>query len=160
MRARRPGLERVGEVLGLADHLAIEELHDAHCVRRPAVIGEGELGDPEVALTDDAAPREALRVRLRDARGLDIAPPPDALARLRILQHRVLAIYVVLDIEVIRIGCGPVGVQCRSNVPVFYSDLLLRHCGTLTQPGPTIQEAALTARSHHVALTPNTAKRR
>ena len=86
-RARRSGLERVGEVLGLAGHLAIEELHDAHRIGRPAVIREDELRDPEVARADDAAHPEALRVRLRDAGGLDVAPAPDALARLRVLEQ-------------------------------------------------------------------------
>ena len=39
LRARRPRLERIAEILGLAGHLAIEELHDAHGVGRPLVIG-------------------------------------------------------------------------------------------------------------------------
>ena len=39
LRARRPRLERIAEILGLAGHLPIEELHDAHGVRRPPVIG-------------------------------------------------------------------------------------------------------------------------
>src|SRR5271166_3101064 len=49
MGARRSGLERLAEVLGLAGHPAIQELRD-----------------PEGARADDAAHREALRVRLRD----------------------------------------------------------------------------------------------
>jgi hypothetical protein len=39
LRARRPRVERIAEILGLARHLPIEELHDAHRVRRPPVIG-------------------------------------------------------------------------------------------------------------------------
>ena len=39
LRARRPRLERIAEILGLAGHLPVEELHDAHGVRRPLVIG-------------------------------------------------------------------------------------------------------------------------
>src|ERR1700722_6883799 len=100
LRARRSWYERVGEVLGLADDLAIQELHDAHRVRGPAVIGEYEFRDPEVARADDAAHLEAFRVRLRDAGGLDVAPAPDALARLRVFEQRVVPVYVVLDIEV------------------------------------------------------------
>src|SRR5471030_2074076 len=46
--ARRSRLERVAKVLGLAGHLAIQELHDAHRIGRPAIIGEDEFGDPEV----------------------------------------------------------------------------------------------------------------
>ncbi len=62
---------------------------------------EDEFRDPEVASADDAAHLEALRVRLRDARGLDVVPAPDALARLWVLEHCVLSVYVVLSIEVI-----------------------------------------------------------
>jgi hypothetical protein len=39
LRARRPRLKRIAKILGLAGHLPIEELHDAHGVRRPPVIG-------------------------------------------------------------------------------------------------------------------------
>jgi hypothetical protein len=66
--------------LGLAGGLAIEELHDAYRIGRPAVIREDEFRDPEVARADAAAHRETLRVRLRDARDLDVVPAPDALA--------------------------------------------------------------------------------
>src|SRR5258707_6230166 len=46
LRARRSGLERVAEVLGLASNLAILELHDAHRPGRLAVIGDDEFCDP------------------------------------------------------------------------------------------------------------------
>src|SRR5262249_40192257 len=52
VRARRPGLERLAEILRLAGHLSVAEFHDAHGVRRDAVIGEHQFGDPEVALAD------------------------------------------------------------------------------------------------------------
>src|SRR5271166_3567574 len=120
MRARGSGFERVGKVLGLAGHLAIQELHDAHRVGRPAVICEDEFRDPEVARADDAAHREALRVRLRDARRLDVVPAPDALARLRVLEHCVLPVYVVLDIEVIGVRGGPVAIERLSNLIVVH----------------------------------------
>src|SRR5580658_2201597 len=67
MGARRSGLERLTEILGLAGHPAIQEFHDAHRVGRMAVIGEDEFRDPEVARSHDAAHAEALRVRLRGA---------------------------------------------------------------------------------------------
>src|ERR1700742_2209551 len=54
-RARGAGLERVGEILGFAGDLAIQELHDAHRIGRPAVIGENEFGDPQIAAADDTA---------------------------------------------------------------------------------------------------------
>src|SRR5271166_5019442 len=116
MRARGSGFERVGKVLGLAGHLAIQELHDAHRIGRPAVIHEDEFRDPEVARADDAAHPEALRVRLSDARGLDVVPAPDALARLRVLEQCVLSVYVVLNIEVICVRGGPVAIERLSNL--------------------------------------------
>src|SRR5206468_5388624 len=88
----------------------IQELHDAHRIGRPAVIREDEFRDPEVARADDAAHREALRVRPRDARGLDVVPAPYALARLRILEQCVLPVYLVLNIEVICVRGG----HCRT----------------------------------------------
>src|ERR1700733_13571322 len=87
MRARRSWLERVGKILGLAGDLAIQELHDAHRIGRPAVIREDEFRDPEIARADDAAHPEAFRVRLCCAGGLDVVPAPDALARLRVLEQ-------------------------------------------------------------------------
>src|SRR5271165_2586836 len=101
LRTRGSGLERVGKILGLAGDLAFDELHDAHRVRRPPIIGEDEFRDPEIARADDAADRKALRVRLRDAGGLDVVPAPDALARLRVIEHRVLPVDVVLDIKLV-----------------------------------------------------------
>lgn len=80
MGARRSRLERVTEILGLAGHPAIHELHDAHCIGRLAIVCEDEFRDPEVAPADDAVNLEALRVRLRNARGLNVVPAPDALA--------------------------------------------------------------------------------
>src|SRR5450755_505341 len=121
LRARRSGLERVGKVLGLAGHLAILELHDAHRIGRPAVIREDELRDPEVARADDAPHLEALGARLRDARSMDIVPALDALARLRVLEQCVLSVYVVLDIEGISIGGSPVAIECLSNLILMHA---------------------------------------
>ena len=41
LRARRSWFERVAKVLGLAGHLAIQKLHDAHRIGRPTVISRG-----------------------------------------------------------------------------------------------------------------------
>src|SRR6202030_4008025 len=83
LRARRPGLERIAEILDLAGHLPIKELHDAHGVRRPPVIGQNKFRDPEITRADDPPHRETFPVRLRGARELYLPPPADALARLR-----------------------------------------------------------------------------
>ncbi len=53
VRPRRPGLERIAEVLRLAGNLTVDEFHDAHDVRWHAVIAEHEFGDPEIAVADD-----------------------------------------------------------------------------------------------------------
>ena len=122
LRARRPRFERIREILRLVGHLPIEELHDTHRVRRPSVIREDEFRDPEVARADDAAHREALRVRLRDARGLDVVPAPDALARLWVVEQCVLLVYVVFDIKVICVRGGPVAIERFSNLILIHPD--------------------------------------
>src|SRR4051812_33609255 len=102
-RPRRSGFERVAEVLRLAGHLAVHEFHDAHGVGRPAIIGEDEFRHPEIARANDPAHPETLCVRLRDAGRLNVVPTPDALTRLRIFEQCVLSVYIVLDIELIRV---------------------------------------------------------
>ncbi len=62
-------------------------------------------------------------VRLREARRLNVAPAADALARLRVLEHRILSVNLVLRLEVVRVGGGPVAIQGRSDVVVFHLDL-------------------------------------
>jgi hypothetical protein len=39
---------------------------------------------------------------------------------LRIFEHRVLSINLVLPLEVVRIGGDPVAIQSRSNLSVFH----------------------------------------
>ena len=87
--------------MGLAGHLPIEELHDAHGVRRPPVIGQDIFGDPEVARADYPPHCEAFPVRLRGARRLDLPPPADTLARLRIFEHRFLSVNLMFQLEVV-----------------------------------------------------------
>src|SRR3954464_1308987 len=118
--ARRPRLERIGEILGLAGHLPPDEFHDAHGVRRPPVIGQDIFSDPEAARAGYPPHCEAFPVRLRGPRRLNLPPPADALARLRIFEHRVLSVNLVLPFEVVRIGGSPVAIQSRSNLSVFH----------------------------------------
>jgi hypothetical protein len=113
--ARGPRGEGIAEVLGLAGHLAVPKLHDADRVGRLAVVGEDKLGDPEVGGAHDAPHREALLVGLGGARRLDVAPAANALARLRVLEHGVLAVDLVLDLEVAGVERRPVEIQRRSS---------------------------------------------
>src|SRR5690242_11646176 len=96
MRARGPGLKRIAEILRFMRDLPVAEFHDADRVRRHAVIGQYEFGDPEIAAADDAPERKALLVRLDGSALLNVAPATDPLARLRIIEHGVLTIDVVL----------------------------------------------------------------
>src|SRR5215469_2852062 len=121
--ARRPWLKPIAEILGLAGHLPVDELHDAHRVRRPLVIGQDKFGDPEAARADYPPHCEAFPVRLRGARRLNVAPAADALARLRVLEHRILSVNLVLRLEVVGVGGGPVAIQGRSDVAIFHPDL-------------------------------------
>src|SRR6476469_2530515 len=63
-RPRLPGLERVAKILRFSGDLSVAEFHDAHGVRRRAVIAEHEFGDPEVAIADEPLDGEALLRRL------------------------------------------------------------------------------------------------
>src|SRR5262249_11926199 len=83
-----------------------------------------ELGDPEVAAADHAADREALPVRLDPAALLDVAPAANALARLRIIEHGVLAIDVMLDLEVAGVGGRPMTLQRRAYGSIVHRHLL------------------------------------
>src|ERR1700691_6520333 len=72
LSARGPRLERIAEVLGLTGNLAVSELHDAHRVRRQAVVCKDEFSDPEVGSTEHAPHHKAFLVRLRKTRRLNI----------------------------------------------------------------------------------------
>src|SRR5207249_9299917 len=99
------------------------EFHDAYGVGRLPVLREDEFSDPKVGSAKDASHREALLVRLCEAGRLDIAPAADALARLRILEHGVLPVDLVLHLEVVRVGRRPVEIQPRSYLTVFHLNL-------------------------------------
>ena len=96
VRPRRAGLERRAEVLRLAGHLSVAEFHDAHCVKRHAVIAEHQFGDPEVAVADDPLDGEALLARLHRSALLNLASAANAFARLRIVEHRILSVDLML----------------------------------------------------------------
>src|SRR6516162_6156913 len=120
--------------MGLAGHLPLSELHDAHRVRRPC-IGDDEFSDPEVGSAEYPPHCETLSARLKETRRLNVAPAADALARLRVLQHRILSVNLVLCLEVVGVGGGPVAIQGRSDLPVFHLDLpFLLSKTSLAQP--------------------------
>src|SRR5438874_564736 len=100
MRTRGCGVEPVGEILCFAGHQSVAEFHDAHRVRRYAVIGEHEFGDPEIAAADDSPDRKTLLVRLDCSALLNVVPAANPLARLRIIEHGILAVDFMFDVEI------------------------------------------------------------
>src|SRR5215469_5249326 len=150
LNARRARFERIPEVLGFADHLPVPELHNAHCVRRLPVVGEDEFSDPEVGSAEYPSHREAFLVRLRETGCLNVLSTMDALPRLRILEHCVLLVNLMLRLELVRVGGGPVAVQSCPNISVFHLNLpsCMRHVGPMfarrhqpgtgRNPGPNI----------------------
>src|SRR5260221_9837319 len=142
LNPRRARFERITEVLGFAGHLPVPKLHNAHCVRRQPVVGEDEFSDPEVGIAEHPPHCEAFLVRLRATRCLNVVSTADALPRLRILEHCVLLVNLMLRLEVVRVGGGPVAIQSRSNLPVFHLDLPLTypaHARGLVHPPPTVR---------------------
>src|ERR1700754_5330786 len=103
MRARWPRLKRIAEVPRLPLDVSVPEFHDAHRVRGRAVVGEHEFCDPEITRADDSPHRKALLVRLNGSALLDIAPASDALAGLRIVEHSVIAVDVMLGVEIVSV---------------------------------------------------------
>jgi hypothetical protein len=104
-------LEQIGKVLCLVGHLAIAKLHNADCLSWLLVVAEHVLGDPEIAVPNDAPDGEAQLRRVVSAKGLNVVATADSLARLRILDQDVVVIDLVLRFNVT--GCR--GCQCRSR---------------------------------------------
>src|SRR6202035_2492913 len=80
LRARCRSHEWIRKVLGFPSNLVVLELHDAHGVGRLAVIGEDEVGDPNIPAANDSSNRKPLFVRLTSALALYVAPTAGSLA--------------------------------------------------------------------------------
>src|SRR5579871_3654758 len=119
------GLERIGKVLCFPRHLVAAELHDAHGVGWLAVICKDEFGDPKITAAYDSPHRKALLARLTGTLALYVRSAASALVRLWILQHRVLAIDVVLRFKIVGIGCRPMLIQCRAYLFISCVRILL-----------------------------------
>src|SRR5271156_2908116 len=64
LRARCGSHEWIRKVLCFPRNLVAPELHDAHGVRRLAVIGQDEFGDPKITAANDASDRKSFVARL------------------------------------------------------------------------------------------------
>src|ERR1700688_2343909 len=111
MRARGCRVEPIGEILGFVGQQSFAKFHDAHRVRRYAVIAKYEFGDPEIAAADNSPDRKTLLVRLDESALLNVVPAADPLARLRIVKHGILAVDFMFDLEIGRVRKSPMALQ-------------------------------------------------
>src|SRR5450432_2601900 len=111
VRTRGSRVKPIGEILRFIGHPYFAEFHDAHRVRWYAVIGKHEFSDPEIAATDNSPDRKTLLVWLDESALLNVVPAADPLARLRIIEHRILAVDFMLDLEIARVRSIPMALQ-------------------------------------------------
>ena len=99
--------EWVCEVLSFPRNFVAFEFHDAHRVGRLAVIRQDEFRDPKIAAANDSSDSKPLFAGLIGALVLYVVSTAGSLARLRVFQHRVLLIDVVLGFKIVGIGRRP-----------------------------------------------------
>lgn len=63
---------------------------------------------------------KAFAAGLHDAGGSDVSPTAHAFAGLRVFEHRVVPVDLVLGVEVIRVGGGPVALQRRPDLTIVH----------------------------------------
>jgi hypothetical protein len=77
MRTRECRVKPIGEILRFVRHQPFAEFHDAYRVRRYAIIGKYEFGDPEIAAADNSPDRKTLLVWLDESALLNVVPAAD-----------------------------------------------------------------------------------
>src|SRR3954466_2886878 len=122
MCPRRSRVKPVGEILRLVGHPSFAEFHDAHHVGRYAVVGQHEFGDPEIAAAVNAPNLESLSVGLDEPALLNVVPAADAFARLRIVEHGVLAVDFMLGVEIAGVGSIPMALERRPHASIIHPD--------------------------------------
>src|ERR1700676_2987625 len=125
LSARCGSHEWIRKVLCFPRNLVVPELHDAHGVRRLAVIGQDEFGNPKITAANDSPDSKPLFARLTSALVLYVASTAGSLAGLRVFQHRVLEIDEVLRFKIVGIGHRPMLIQCRTDLLISRSRILL-----------------------------------
>ena len=68
-------IKPIGEILRFVGYLSFAKLHDAHRVRRYAVIAKHGFGDPEIAAADNPPDRKTLLVWLEESALLNVVRP-------------------------------------------------------------------------------------
>jgi hypothetical protein len=103
---------------------SFEELHDAHRVRRHAIIGKNEFGDPEIAATNHSPDHKALLVWLGGSALLNVVPAANSLARLRIIKHSIFTVDFVLGVEIARVRSIPMTLKRQPHGSIIHFVLL------------------------------------
>ncbi len=101
------------------------EFHNTDRVRRYAVIGEDEFGNPEIAAANNSPYRKMFFVWLNGSALLNVVPAADSFARLRIVEHSIIAVDFMLDLEIARVGGNPMALQRRTHGLIIHLDLPL-----------------------------------
>src|ERR1700722_11244266 len=123
MRPRGSWLKSIGEILRFVGHQSVAEFHDAHRVGRYAVIAEYELRDPQITAADHSLDRKALLVGLDSSALLNVVPAADPLARLRIIEHGILAVDFMFDVEIVRVRSIPMALQRSPHGSIIHRNL-------------------------------------
>src|SRR4051794_19344897 len=123
MRTRGCRVEPIGEILRFVGHQSFAEFHDAHRVRWYAVIGKYEFSDPEIAAADNSPDRKTLLVWLDESALLNVVPAADPLARLRVIEHSILAVDFMFDIEIARVRSIPMALQRHPHGSIIHLNL-------------------------------------
>src|SRR5690348_11169921 len=124
MCTRGRGGKLIGEILRFAGHQSVAEFHDAHRVRRYAVIGQHEFSDPEIAAADNSSDCKTLLGWLDEAAFLNVVSAADPLARLRIIKYGILAVDFMFDHEIARARSIPMALQRRPHGSIIHLNLL------------------------------------
>src|SRR4051812_4029062 len=140
MRTRGCRVKPIGEILRFAGHQSVAEFHDAHRVRRYAVIGKHEFSDPEIAAADNSADRKTLPVWLDEPALLNVVPAADPLARLRIIKHGILAVDFMFDLEIACVRSIPMALQCRPHGSIIHLNLPPAHPAIISGRLPAIAD--------------------
>ena len=123
MRTRGSRVKPIGKILRFVGHQSFAEFHDAHRVRRYAVIRKYEFSDPEIAAADNSPDRKTLLVWLDASALLNVVPAADSLSRLWIIKHGILAVDFMFDLEIARVRSSPMALQRRPYGSIIHLDL-------------------------------------
>src|SRR5258705_6687038 len=120
MRTRGCRVKPIGEILRFVGHQSFAEFHDAHRVRRYAVIAKYEFSDPEIADADNSPDGKTLLVWLEPPALLNVVPTADPLTRLRIIKHSILAVDFMFDLEIARVRSIPMALQRHPHGSIIH----------------------------------------